>query len=132
LTTALLDRCWSSTPFYVVGKSTASSLFAIRSAHPHSPFVPEDIRGETSGTSEQLARFILKDLESHPIPHRKPFLYLTGDKNRDTLPSILREAKLELDALKVYETQGSSTFSRDLESVLQLRGMPYHLSLTFG
>ncbi|KAJ7127091.1 tetrapyrrole biosynthesis, uroporphyrinogen III synthase [Mycena epipterygia] len=109
---------WLSTPFYVVGKLTASSLSAIRSAHPHSRFVPTDIRGESSGTSEQLARFILADLESSPALKRRPFLYLTGDKNRDTLPDILRGANLELDPLKVYETQGSSTFPEDLKLAL--------------
>ncbi|KAJ7727316.1 tetrapyrrole biosynthesis, uroporphyrinogen III synthase [Mycena maculata] len=110
---------WSSTPFYVVGKSTASVLNAIGSAHPHSRFAPTDIRGESSGTSEQLARFILKDLESTDTPRRRPLLYLTGDKNRDTLPGILRGGNIQLDPLQVYQTQGSSTFAEDLKVVLE-------------
>ncbi|KAJ6544758.1 tetrapyrrole biosynthesis, uroporphyrinogen III synthase [Mycena vulgaris] len=110
---------WSTTPFYVVGKSTASSLNAIRSAHPHSPFAPTDIRGESSGTSGQLARFILADLELSPPSKRRPFLYLTGDKNRDTLPDILRDGNVELTPLQVYETQGSSRFAEDLRLALE-------------
>ncbi|KAJ7475764.1 tetrapyrrole biosynthesis, uroporphyrinogen III synthase [Mycena latifolia] len=110
---------WSSTPFYVVGKSTASALNSIRSAHPHSPFAPLDIRGESSGTSEQLARFILADLELSPPSKRRPFLYLTGDKNRDTLPDILRDGNVELTPLQVYQTQGSSRFSEDLKLALE-------------
>ncbi|KAJ7494646.1 tetrapyrrole biosynthesis, uroporphyrinogen III synthase [Mycena galericulata] len=109
---------WSTTPFYVVGTSTASLLNEIRSTHPHSPFSPTDIRGESSGTSEQLAKFILSDLESRPTPRRDPFLYLTGDKNRDTLPDILRGGNIELTSLQVYQTQGSSTFAEDLKLAL--------------
>ncbi|KAJ7659943.1 tetrapyrrole biosynthesis, uroporphyrinogen III synthase [Mycena rosella] len=110
---------WSSIPFYVVGSSTASALNAIRSTHPHSPLAPTDIRGESSGTSEQLARFILADLESSPRSNRKPFLYLTGDKNRDTLPDILRDGNVQLAPLQVYRTQGSSRFPEDLKLALE-------------
>ncbi|KAJ7637681.1 tetrapyrrole biosynthesis, uroporphyrinogen III synthase [Mycena polygramma] len=111
---------WSSTPFYVVGKSTASSLKAIRDAHPYSRLVPNDIRGESSGTSEQLANFIVADLDSLPPESRqKPFLYLTGDKNRDTLPDILHNGNIELDPLQVYQTQGSSSFPDDLKLTLE-------------
>ncbi|KAF7330458.1 Uroporphyrinogen-III synthase [Mycena venus] len=111
---------WLSTPFYVVGKSTASAVKAIRDAHPNSRYSPSDIRGESSGTSEQLARFILADLESLPPPsRRKPFLYLTGDKNRDTLPDILASGDVELNPLQVYKTQGSSAFPDDLKLALE-------------
>ncbi|KAJ7104242.1 tetrapyrrole biosynthesis, uroporphyrinogen III synthase [Mycena belliarum] len=109
---------WASTPFYVVGKSTASALNLIRSAHPRSPFVPMDIRGESSGTSEQLAKFILEDLDSSPPSRQIPFLYLTGDKNRDTLPDILRAGNVDLIPLQVYQTQGSSSMSQDLKLAL--------------
>ncbi|KAJ7178585.1 tetrapyrrole biosynthesis uroporphyrinogen III synthase [Mycena crocata] len=110
---------WLSTPFYVVGRSTAFSLNAIRSAHPHSPFAPTVIRGESTGTSEQLARFILTDLKSSPGSKQKPLLYLTGDKNRDIMPDILHDGNFELSSLKVYQTQGSSRFSEDLKLALK-------------
>ena len=49
---------------------------------------PKDIRGGAeSGTSEKLAHFILQDLP--PSNEPRQLLYLTGDKNRDVLPSIL-------------------------------------------
>ncbi|KAJ7650377.1 tetrapyrrole biosynthesis, uroporphyrinogen III synthase [Roridomyces roridus] len=112
-----IDSSWSTTPFYVVGKTTVSLLRAIGSAHPHSPFSPVDIRGESSGTSEQLAKFILSDLGSSPPV--LPFLYLTGDKNRETLPEILRGGNVGLNPLQVYRTQGSSTFAEDLKLALE-------------
>ncbi|KAJ7052603.1 tetrapyrrole biosynthesis, uroporphyrinogen III synthase [Mycena amicta] len=106
---------WKTTPFYVVGRSSASKLEDIQSLYPDSPFTPHDIRGESTGNSEQLARFILADF---PSPPSKPLLYLTGDKNRDTLPEILRAGGLELAPLQVYKTQGSSTFPNDLKLAL--------------
>ncbi|KAJ7227101.1 tetrapyrrole biosynthesis, uroporphyrinogen III synthase [Mycena pura] len=94
----------------------------MRSTHLHSPFVPTDIRGESSGTSEELAKFILTDLKP-PGPKRRPLLYLTGDKNRDTLPEILRGGNWDLVPLQVYQTQGSSTFSQNLKLALD---SPHH------
>ncbi|KAK0496489.1 tetrapyrrole biosynthesis, uroporphyrinogen III synthase [Armillaria luteobubalina] len=94
--------------FYVVGKATASTL--------RSSMVNADIRGEHSGTAEQLANFILAE---QPRPTK--LLYLTGDKNRDTLPSILGSAGVFLYSLKVYETQGSSTFSQQLKKIVPMR-----------
>lgn len=62
-----------------------------------------------------MARFIVDDLES---PDEKRLLYLTGDKNRDTLPKILRQAGIELDDVQVYETRGSPAFENDLKALL--------------
>ncbi len=75
-----------------------------------------DIRGESSGTAEQLANFILAE---QPRPTK--LLYLTGDKNRDTLPNILGGAGVILHSLKVYETQGSSTFLQQLKGIVPVR-----------
>ena len=107
---------WSTLPFYAVGQATASALSAIRTSFPTSPHAPHDIRGGAeSGTAEKLAHFIVSDLSSST--HRR-LLYLTGDKNRDTLPSILAQAGFELDSLQVYATQGSSRFGEDLKNAL--------------
>ncbi|KAK0482410.1 tetrapyrrole biosynthesis, uroporphyrinogen III synthase [Armillaria novae-zelandiae] len=95
-------------PFYVVGTATASTL---RSSMPNA-----DIRGESSGTAEQLSNFVLAE---QPRPAK--LLYLTGDKNRDTLPNILGGAGVSLYSLKVYETQGSSTFSQQLKRIVPAR-----------
>ncbi|KAI0826489.1 tetrapyrrole biosynthesis uroporphyrinogen III synthase [Trametes gibbosa] len=108
---------WSTIPFYVVGAATASTLTSIASSFPTSPYVPHDIRGGAeSGTAEKLARFIITDL---PESGSKQLLYLTGDKNRDTLPKILDEAGLKLESLQVYATQGSSRFEDDLSMALE-------------
>ncbi|PBK70585.1 tetrapyrrole biosynthesis, uroporphyrinogen III synthase [Armillaria solidipes] len=95
-------------PFYVVGKATASTL---RSSMPNA-----DIRGEYSGTAEQLANFILAEQ-----PRLTKLLYLTGDKNRDTLPNIFGGAGVFLHSLKVYGTQGNSTFSQQLKGIVSVR-----------
>ena len=79
--------------------------------------VPKDIRGGSeSGTGDRLARFILDDL---PKTGTKKLLYLTGDKNKDTIPRILIDGGLELDSLKVYETHGSPNFLKDLGTVVK-------------
>lgn len=98
---------WCALPFYVVGKSTASTLRELDHA-------PKDIRGEDSGNAEQLARYILNDTRQMS----GKLLYLTGDKNRDTLPSILASGGLALHQIQVYETRGSARFATDLVDVL--------------
>ncbi|KAH8093076.1 tetrapyrrole biosynthesis uroporphyrinogen III synthase [Cristinia sonorae] len=120
------DADWSTTPFYVVGEATASSLSDLP---PHPRLTPRIIRGASEGgTSEKLAHFILKDLDlegrsrDHDDVGKPTLLYLTGDKNRDTLPGILSEGGVELESLQVYGTVGSSRFGRDLEE--GLRGAP--------
>lgn len=81
-------------------------------------YSPRDIRGGSeTGTAERLAEFILKDLPSDATSRK--LLYLTGDKNRDTLPRILESGGVELDSLQVYATQGSSTFPHDLSLALE-------------
>ncbi|KAK0215644.1 tetrapyrrole biosynthesis, uroporphyrinogen III synthase [Armillaria fumosa] len=95
-------------PFYVVGTATASTL--------RSSMANADIRGEHSGTAEQLANFILAE---QPRPAK--LLYLTGDKNRDALPNILGSVGVSLYSLKVYETRGSSTFSQQLKRIVPVR-----------
>lgn len=108
---------WSQLPFYAVGQSTADALKDIRTSYP-SPMSPADIRGAAeSGTSERLAKFIISDLPARQ--ERAKLLYLTGDKNRDTLPNILSDGGVDLVSLKVYETRGSSTFAAALHSLLK-------------
>ena len=111
------DTDWGNTPFYVVGEATASALREIHDAAGDFPSVPKDIRGAAeSGTGEKLAHFILRDLPPSDGP--RTLLYLTGDKNRDVLPNILRDGGVDLQPLQVYATQGSSTFASDLQKAL--------------
>ncbi|KAI0655687.1 tetrapyrrole biosynthesis uroporphyrinogen III synthase [Cubamyces menziesii] len=117
--TDVQESSWSTVPFYVVGAATASALSTIRTAFPTSPYAPHNIRGGAeSGTAEKLAKFILTDLPEAPPSASRTLLYLTGDKNRDTLPKILGEGGLKLESLQVYATQGSSTFEEDLKAAL--------------
>ncbi|EMD32831.1 hypothetical protein CERSUDRAFT_143432 [Gelatoporia subvermispora B] len=108
---------WSTVSFYVVGEATAKALSDIVEAFPSSPYAPRDVRGAAeSGTSDRLANFILEDLKD--TSGSRQLLYLTGDKNRDTLPKILAGGGFTLESLQVYETQGSSTFAEDLRQAL--------------
>lgn len=108
---------WLNTPFYVVGHSTHASLSQIRTAFPTSPYAPIVILGEASGTGEQLSAFILGDLKTRGVEGAK-LLYLTGDKNRDTVPALLKQGGVELVPVQVYKTQGSSRFGRDLDQAI--------------
>jgi uroporphyrinogen-III synthase len=115
----LADGSCSGLVFVVVGNATASVLHSIQEIRSDSRFVPKDIRGNSeSGTNERLTRFILEDLTKMGIS-KATSLYLTGDKNQDTLPRALVEGGITLTSLQVYETHGSSTFVRDLENVVE-------------
>ncbi|KAF7759628.1 hypothetical protein Agabi119p4_11323 [Agaricus bisporus var. burnettii] len=112
---------WTKVPFYVVGKGTASALGEFQAMCGGNSL---DLRGEIAGTGEQLAHFILGDLKTGHPRERRRMLYLTGDKNRDTIPNILSSEEekrlgIELDPIQVYETRGSSTFGSELGSLLQ-------------
>ncbi|KAI0798174.1 tetrapyrrole biosynthesis, uroporphyrinogen III synthase [Abortiporus biennis] len=118
---------WQRIPFYVVGEATSNALSDISQIAADQKLIPKDIRGgSTSGNSEKLAHFILED-QGLSLQHdqgtsearKLRMLYLTGDKNRDTLPTILGTRGVELLNLQVYETQGSSTFEADLTDHLK-------------
>lgn len=91
---------WKNATFYVVGSKTASLLEQSLS----NDLGPEGIRikGAECGTAEKLAEYILKIIGET----KQRLLYLTGDKNRDTLPNKLKEAgeKINLVPLQVYAT----------------------------
>lgn len=109
---------WTSTPFYVVGEATATTLRDIRDEVEGSVLAPKDIRGGAeSGTSEKLAHFILRDLPANDEPRK--LLYLIGDKNRDVLANILRDGGVELQAQQVYATRGSTSFPSDLRKAVE-------------
>lgn len=108
---------WGAVPFYVVGEATTAALADIRTVAGATRLAPANIRGGAeSGTSEKLAHYILQDL---PATSMRKLLYLTGDKNRDVLPKILRDGGIELQTLQVYATQGSSTFAADLTQTIR-------------
>jgi uroporphyrinogen-III synthase len=128
-TTDISNFSWSTIPFYVVGKATASALSSLPHLFPpiyhHLLPTPTMIRGQESGNAEQLANFIIQDVKASG--QNPNLLYLTGDKNRETLGSILNDAGLKFDPLQAYGTTGSSSFKDDLEKVVkehaQVKGM---------
>ena len=112
---------WTSVPFYAIGEATALAAAELRAALVPPRLLPGVTRGHAqSGTAEQLAHFILSDL-SIPTDGStvRRLLYLTGDKNRDTLPNILTSAGIVLDVLQVYATHGSPSFPRDLKNAIE-------------
>jgi uroporphyrinogen-III synthase len=107
---------WVGVTIYVVGEKTACSLRDIFSRLTNIDPGLIDIRGQESGNATNLATLILSDL--HGASGTK-LLYLTGDKNRDTITRMLSEEKVELERLQVYRTQESSSFESRLSSVLE-------------
>ncbi|KAF8351327.1 tetrapyrrole biosynthesis, uroporphyrinogen III synthase [Amanita rubescens] len=114
------NTSWFTVPFYVVGNATASALSSLHdlfpATHHHLLPSPTMIHGQESGNAEQLANFIVQDIQADG--HQSNLLYLTGDKNRETLPSILNAAGLKFDPVQVYGTTGSLSFKDDLERVI--------------
>jgi uroporphyrinogen-III synthase len=113
------DVDWRAVRFYAVGPATAALLAQL-------PNPPEDVRGTESGTAERLARYIVQDATTEG-----KLLYLTGDKNRDTLSRVVREGLGEgvLRELRVYATRGVLDFEGSLLRALQ--GEPMHRMGTF-
>lgn len=73
--------------------------------------------GEGSGTGETLAKVIIDDQRARA--HNLPLLYLTGDKNRDVLPTFVQAAGLDLEPLQVYATRGSPSFLTEVRELFQ-------------
>lgn len=107
---------WKETPFYVVGHATEKVL----SSCSDLPLAPSKILGAESGNGEALAHFIVSDCSNQdPDTERPPLLYLTGDKNRETLPQILNDAGLSCAKLQVYETGVVNNLIQQLESTIK-------------
>ncbi|KAG2005787.1 hypothetical protein CC2G_002159 [Coprinopsis cinerea AmutBmut pab1-1] len=106
---------WSSVPFYVVGEGTSTAIHTVQRAFHHLGFTKIQTKGEASGTGEQLGHFIVKE---HDQDTKAPLLYLTGDKNRDTVPTLLTKGNIKFESLRVYETTGRKDFERLLEDAV--------------
>ncbi len=74
---------------FAVGPRTAAALRSLG-------YEPE---GEEAGSAEQLARHILKQRACGPL------LFLCGDRRRDALPAILREAGICTEEIVAYRTR---------------------------
>ncbi|KAL8813678.1 MAG: hypothetical protein Q9223_000299 [Gallowayella weberi] len=118
-------------PLYAVGPATARSLEGI--AKKHMPCCR--VRGgEDAGTGELLAALILSEhntLYNGPESkyarfedgHKKPLLFLTGEKHRDVIPVTLRSApneqSIDVEWMIVYATSESPSFASDIRNVLE-------------
>jgi uroporphyrinogen-III synthase len=90
-------------------------------AYVHLGFTSVDVRGQLSGNASTLASFIMGDFDK---PSK--LLYLTGDKNRDTLTHILQEGGISLESLQTYKTEGSSSFAKDLSTAIHTSSKGHH------
>lgn len=133
---AFAKEDWSTTPFYAVGPSTAAVLTSLAGPAPspaRAALCPCDVRGSDTGTSETLAHYIVSDQ-----PGEARLLYLTGDKNRDTLPKIIEEdssGRISLLEEQVYETRGIAldAFDRDLTARMRsVTGTPAFCTVFSG
>ncbi|KAI0070877.1 tetrapyrrole biosynthesis uroporphyrinogen III synthase [Panus rudis PR-1116 ss-1] len=107
---------WTKIAFYVVGQATHTALANLSQLSHGSPLAPKKILGGSeTGNAEKLAHYIL---HHHDRSSFSKFLYLTGDKNRDTLPSILGGGGFELLPVQVYATKGSTSFKDDFHRAL--------------
>ncbi|RIA98638.1 tetrapyrrole biosynthesis, uroporphyrinogen III synthase [Glomus cerebriforme] len=106
---------WKKLPYFVVGKSTAK---AIKELNVNS------FGADESGNSELLANYILKYFNSSFLQEegnsskQLELLFLVGDKRRDELPNKLLESGFLLKELLIYETKPNSTFSNELNKIL--------------
>lgn len=73
-----------------------------------------EVRGQSSGNATALASFILEDPDKPSM-----LLYLTGDKNRDTLSHVLQGGGISLESLQAYSTEGSPSFAKNLSTAIQ-------------
>ncbi|KAM0786173.1 hypothetical protein ACM66B_006980 [Microbotryomycetes sp. NB124-2] len=125
-TTSTAD--WSDVPFYVVGNPCKDALMCLPNGQSWKPR-PELVLGASeSGTGEKLANYIVnrtfeqlqqqQNFGSTSRKTTKPFLWLVGDKNRDTVPNILERAGFQAERLQVYETSFCQDFEKVLDTVL--------------
>ncbi|KAF8809853.1 tetrapyrrole biosynthesis, uroporphyrinogen III synthase [Phlegmacium glaucopus] len=112
---------WCEIPFYVVGQATASALTGVFGAYEHLGLTSLDVRGQSSGNATALASFILEDPDKPSV-----LLYLTGDKNRDTLTHVLHGGGISLEPLQTYRTEGSPSFAKNLATAVETSSQGHH------
>lgn len=83
------ENAWKTKRMFAVGPRTAAALRSLG-------FEPE---GGEAGSAERLARRILK------TGVRGPLLFACGDRRRDALPAILREAGVSAEEIVAYRTR---------------------------
>lgn len=106
---------WREKSVYVVGETTA------RLAEERLNLVT---MGKESGNSEALADLIIQTMKGSE--NAKPILFPSGQLKKDTLPSKLLDAGINLDAFNVYLTEPHPDIKRNMEEVLE-SGVPEYV-----
>ena len=104
---------WTTTPHYAVGPATAAALSGLP-GHVRPPSYL--IRGTDSGNAENLAALIV---EQGTASQSLPYLYLVGDKRRETISSVLFSNGLKISELHVYTTAPAEAFDTAFKEVVQ-------------
>ena len=100
-----------------MGEGTAAAIRDIQTRFQSHGFSSVRTLGEASGTGEQLGHFIA---EHYDYKSEGKLLYLTGDKNRDTVASILSKTGVPFRSLLVYETRKRLDFEEQLRQAVEL------------
>jgi uroporphyrinogen-III synthase len=98
-------QTWIERPVFTVGPSTANLVreLGLRPV------------GETSGCAQKLGQEIIQQLQDSRYQKPVRLLFLVGDKRRDELPAMMKNASIIMDEILVYETQ----LRKDLEDAIQ-------------
>ncbi|KAG8743500.1 hypothetical protein FRC10_011891 [Ceratobasidium sp. 414] len=117
---------WRNTPFYVVGPRTQSQLLDLhtQTLDKLSQFLPSPdfvLGAKEAGTGEALARYISTDYPARNT-FKLPLLYLVGDKNVGGVESVLKEADIRVEMVRVYATAASRTFEQDFARAVDEAG----------
>ncbi|KAG8984997.1 hypothetical protein FRB90_005002 [Tulasnella sp. 427] len=114
-----LNAAWNEVPFYVVGQKTADTLMALAALRPALYPSPDYVLGAAAtGSGDKLASFIIKSLLDKAERSSVPILYLTGDKNRDTVETALANAHIAIQACQVYQTSARPALSAEIKDAV--------------
>lgn len=105
-----LREKWNSKSVYVVGKATASLVKTIS-------ITPQ---GEDSGNAEKLAEYIC----SRETSCSSPLLFPCGALKREVLPKILKEKKVSMESITVYQTTQHPNIQKSLNNYFSQVGIP--------
>lgn len=97
---------WKHLPAYCVGPATANL------AKEHLKL--ENILGDLAGNAENLANFIVANVESNNLP----LLYPCSEIARETIDKVLTMRKINFQKIVVYQTLASKTLRVDFESIV--------------
>ncbi|KAM0747897.1 tetrapyrrole biosynthesis, uroporphyrinogen III synthase [Meredithblackwellia eburnea MCA 4105] len=99
---------WEQVPFFIVGPATRDALINIFEKNRNGGKRLPTFLGAETGTGTLLARVVVDHFQSKGEGkwEEKELLYLTGDKNRETIPDIISSSGVGvvLRKIQVYET----------------------------